>query len=134
MIISVVLNDFTQVYKEGIRGVPHTSWQVKCGPADRRTGKLWTKLADRVRILPTCVASCHRPRRPTQGRISYLIGPSLPPSTSLSPPLLTHFFPLSLLFPSLTIQVSALNIATRVRERCNRGLGQIPSVNRIWCI
>jgi len=34
---------------------------VKCGPADQRTGKLRTKLEDRVRILPTCVASCHHP-------------------------------------------------------------------------
>ena len=42
---------------------------IKCGPVDLRTGE-WTKLADRVRMLPTCVASCHRPL--AQGRTSYL--------------------------------------------------------------
>jgi len=53
-------------------------------------GKLRTRLADRVHILPTCLASCHCPR--AEGRTIYIAGPRLhtfheplPPSTSLSP-------------------------------------------------
>ena len=92
---------------------------VKCGLADRRTGKLRTKHADRVRILPTCVASCHCPR--SQWRTNYLVGftlvmgPSFPPCLHLLFSLLFSeallpFPPLSLPFPS-----------------------QSPSRNRIWC-
>jgi len=57
-------------------------------------GKMRTKLADQVHILPTWVASCHCPL--AQGRISYLVGPrihtfygspSLRPSTAFHPSL-----------------------------------------------
>jgi len=67
-----------------------------CEPADWRTGKLLTKLADRVRILPTCVASCHSLL--AQGRTSCLAGPrihtfhgspSLPPFTAFHPSFLS---------------------------------------------
>jgi len=80
---------------------------VKCGPADVRTGKLRTKFADRVRILPTCVASCHLPR--SQRRTNYLVDPRLHtchgslipslPSLTFLPPLLRGSSPVPSPFP-----------------------------------
>ena len=80
---------------------------------------MWTKLADRVRMLPTCVASCHRPL--AQGRTSYLAcprlhtfhgSPSLPFSTSLHPSLPLPLPPLYTPFPLLTLEVGPLNTAS----------------------
>jgi len=82
-----------------------------CGPADRLTGKLWTTLADRIRILPMCIASCHRPR--AQRRTNYLVGPRLHtchgslvpslPSLTFLPPLLRGSSPVPSPFPSLPL-------------------------------
>jgi len=114
---------------------------VKCRPADLRTGKLRTELADRVRILPTCVASCHHPL--AQGWTSYLAGPrnhnfhgshSLPPSTAfhLFLPLLLPLLYIS--SPSLTLEVGSLNTARGLEEHCQWGVGRTQSVNQIRCI
>jgi len=64
-------------------------------------GKLRTKLVDQVR-LPTCVASCHRPR--AQRRTSYLAGPKLHTCHGSLPPLpfLPPLFSRSLPFPFLS--------------------------------
>ena len=97
-----------------------------------------TELADRVRILPTCVASCHCPL--AQGWSSYLEGPrihtfhgspSLPPSTAFRLSLPLPLPPLYISSPSLTLEV---NTARGLGERCKWGVGRTHSVNQIRCI
>ena len=69
-----------------------------CGPADWRTGKLRTELADRVRILPTCVATVRLPRgglatlRALEFTLFMSPLPSLPPLPSI-PPFLSRYLP-----------------------------------------
>jgi len=84
----------------------HKRTEVKCWPADRRTGKLRTKLAD-----PACgqgppcphftlrVASCHRPL--VQRCTSYLAGPRLHTWSSLHFPFSFPSSPVPSPFPSL---------------------------------
>ena len=116
------------------------AWE-KCGPADWRTGKLQTQLADWFRILPMCIASCNRPL--AQGQTNCLVALRAleftlfmgPPSLHCLPSLLP--LPLSPLYipsPTLTSEVGPLNAARGLGEHCKWGVGRSHSVNQIRCI